>query len=123
MWKWVSGAFLQIALTISPVPAAAAGLIEGDAKDIDFLLRAASGENSAYMSEYIGSANGRSYIVYRSAVHAFSLLSNEMSHVVYGFPDEALSGQVVEKFLGYRKRWESLRARHESNKASQAEMP
>lgn len=119
MWKCASRAFLLIALAVSPVLAAAEGLKRGETKDIDFLLGAASGENSAYMAEYIGSANGKSYIVYRSAVNASSLFTKDMSHVVYWFSDDALPEPVVDKFLWYKHRRGGLRAKQESNKGMQ----
>lgn len=119
MWKCAPRAFLLIALAGSPVLAAAGGLKRGEPKDIDFLLGAASGKNSAYMAEYIGSANGKSYIVYRSAVNASSLFAKDMNHVVFWFPDDELPEPVVDKFLGYKHRSESLRAQHGSNQGKE----
>jgi len=88
------------------INATAASIDKADAGDIEMLLNAASGTNSAFWATYIGEARGRVYIVYETSVHASSLFSDEMKQVVYWVPVEELSKDKLDQFKEYKEKYE-----------------
>ncbi|WP_413665363.1 hypothetical protein ACG1BZ_09290 [Microbulbifer sp. CNSA002] len=86
--------------------ARADSLKRADKEDIEMLLSAASGNNSAYWASYIGNSRGRVYIQYESAVHSSSLFTDKMSHVIYWIPESELSAKELAKFVEYKNRYE-----------------
>jgi hypothetical protein len=84
-------------------------LKRADKGDIDMLLNAASGVNSAYWASYIGKARGRVYIQYESAVHSGSLFSEKMSHVIYWLPENEITVEKLSKLIEYKSKYESTK--------------
>ncbi len=99
-----------ILLTLIYTSSATAESIEkADSKDIEMLLDAASGMNSAYWASYIGETRGRIYIEYETAIHASSFLTKEMKRVVYWLPVEELETDVKDKFIAFKVKHEARR--------------
>jgi len=84
-------------------------LKRADKEDIEMLLNAASGANSAYWASYIGKTRGRVYIQYESAVHSGSLFSEKMSHLIYWLPEDEITVEKLSKFIEYKKKYEPTR--------------
>ena len=95
----VSFFFLLASFSVS-----ADSIRQGAEDDIAMLLDAASGRNSAYWASYIGTALGRTYIVYDSALPTSSFLSSGGSHKVYWFPEGSISKEALAKFKKYKER-------------------
>ena len=76
-------------------------------KDIEMLLGAASGMNSAFWASYIGETRGRIYIEYETAVHAGSLFSKEMRRVVYWLPRSEITNEQLARFKSYKNKHEA----------------
>lgn len=87
--------------------ATADSLKRADADDVEMLLDAASGNNSAYWASLIGSTRGRVYIQYESAVHSGSLFTEKMSHIIYWLPETELSKDQLAMFIAYKNQYES----------------
>lgn len=90
-------------------PSMASSLKRADSEDIDMLLNAASGMNSAFWASYIGETRGKVYIEYETAVHAGSLFSDKLKHVVYWVPVSEISQEKSNKFKEYKEKYESRR--------------
>lgn len=101
----VSVAFLMLAFGV--VRNAAAESIErADKNDVEMLLSAASGMNSAYWASLIGETRGRVYIEYETAVHVGSLFSKEPKRVVYWLPRAELTEEQLTQLKAYKDKYE-----------------
>jgi len=89
-------------------------LVKGDESDLKKLLNATTKPQSAIWVSYIGQARGRLYFLYESSIHASSLFTDEMSHVVYWFPETSLTEEQLEVFK------EQKAARNDSKKESKS---
>lgn len=85
--------------------ASAESIKRANRKDVEMLLSAASSRNSAYWASYIGETRGRVYIEYETAVHAGSLFSNELKHVVYWLPRSEISNEQLARFKAYKNKY------------------
>ena len=94
---------ISLLLLFSIATANADSIKKGTEADIPMLLDAASGVNSAYWASYIGSTQGRIYIVYESVVHGSSLFTKDTNRVVYWYSENTLSKEVLSKFIAYKK--------------------
>jgi len=88
---------------IASIQVSAESIRQGTEKDVDMLLDAASGKNSAYWASYIGNTRGRTYILYESAVHTSSLLGKELNRVIYWFPEEVVSEENIVQFKQFKE--------------------
>jgi hypothetical protein len=86
--------------------ACAESIERANQKDIEMLLSAASGMNSAFWASFIGETRGRVYIEYETAVHAGSLFSKEMKRVVYWLPRSAITNEQLAQFKAYKNKYE-----------------
>jgi hypothetical protein len=86
--------------------ASAESIERANQKDIEMLLGAASGMNSAYWASLIGETRGRVYIEYETAVHAGSLFSKEMKRVVYWLPRSEITNEQLAQFKAYKNKYE-----------------
>jgi hypothetical protein len=86
--------------------ASAESIERANQKDIEMLLGAASGMNSAYWASLIGETRGRVYIEYETAVHAGSLFSKEMKRVVYWLPRSEITNKQLAQFKAYKNKYE-----------------
>jgi hypothetical protein len=86
--------------------ASAASIERANKKDIEMLLSAASGMNSAFWASFIGETRGRVYIEYETVVHAGSLFSKEMKRVVYWLPRSEITNKQLEQFKAYKNKYE-----------------
>jgi hypothetical protein len=92
-------------LTIGLAGNAMAESIErADKKDIEMLLSAASGGNSAYTASFIGETRGRVYIEYETIIHAGSLFSKGLKRIVYWLPHSELTEEQLAKFKTYKEK-------------------
>jgi len=106
--KWpvsLSLAFLILASTVAR-STAAESIERADKKDIEMLLNAASGMNSAYWASFIGETRGRVYIEYETAVHAGSLFSKEPKRVVYWLMRSEITEEQLTQFKTYKDQYE-----------------
>jgi len=104
--KWNLYTVLFIAALALPISSNAESIERASSEDIQMLLSAASGENSAYWATYIGETRDRVYIEYTTAVHASSLWSNKMKYVVYWIPRSELSESQLASFKAYKSKFE-----------------
>jgi hypothetical protein len=105
-----SSSFAFLILFCGMVGNAAAESIErADNKDIEMLLSAASGMNSAYWASLIGETRGRVYIEYETAVHAGSLFSKEPKRVVYWLPRAELTDEQLAQLKTYKDKYKGQR--------------
>jgi hypothetical protein len=88
--------------------ARAESIKRADKEDIEMLLSAASGMNSANFASLIGETRGRVYIEYVTAIHAGSLFSNEMKYIVYWLPHSELTEEQLAKFKAYKEKVANL---------------
>ncbi|MDR2209208.1 MAG: hypothetical protein LBE22_09595 [Azoarcus sp.] len=84
--------------------AAAESIKRAEKKDIEMLLSAASGRNSAYIASLIGETRERVYIEYMTAIHAGSLFSKKMKRVVYWLPHSELTEEQLAEFKAYKEK-------------------
>lgn len=96
--------FALIATTA--ISARAESIERANQKDIEMLLSAASGMNSAYWASFIGETRGRVYIEYETAVHAGSLFSKEMKRVVYWLQRSEITNEQLAQFKAYKNKYE-----------------
>jgi len=75
-------------------------------KDIEMLLSAASGMNSAFWASFIGETRGRVYIEYETAIHAGSVFSKEMKRVVYWLPRSEITNEQLAQLKAYKSKYE-----------------
>lgn len=101
-------AVAMIALVVSGAASADTASIErATEKDVEMLLSAASGMNSAYWASLIGEARGRVYIEYETAVHASSSFTKELKRIVYWLPRTEITDEQMMLFREYKNRFES----------------
>ena len=86
--------------------ATAESIEKANQKDIAMLLRAASGMNTAFWATFIGETRGRVYIEYETTVHAGSVFSKEMKHVVYWVPRSDITNEQLAHFKAYKSKLE-----------------
>lgn len=104
--KYLVLIFMVLLVVLVPINAGAESIERANHKDIEMLLDAASGMNSAYWASLIGETRGRVYIEYETAVHAGSLFTKEMKRVVYWLPRSEVTDEELEKFKTYKKKFE-----------------
>ena len=80
----------------------AVSLKEGKQKDIEMLLNAASGMNTAYWATLIGETKDRVYIEYSTIIHAGSFFSEKPKIVVFWFRRPELGNENLDKFREYK---------------------
>lgn len=97
---------LLITAQAFPLCSNAESIERAGSDDIEMLLSAASGENSAYWATYIGETRDRVYIEYTTAVHAGSLWSNKPKYVVYWLPRSELTDVQLKSFKVYKSKFE-----------------
>jgi hypothetical protein len=101
-----------LALAILTSGSLAPGMVLADSiarasqKDIEMLLHAATGTNSAYRAVLIGETPGRVYFEYVTGLHSGSLFSNTPRHVVYWLPRSEISEEQLARFRDYKSRQE-----------------
>ena len=100
--------FVALFITALALPngANAESIERANAEDVQMLLSAASGENSAYWATYIGETRDRVYIEYTTAVHASSLLSNKPKYVVYWLLRSELTEDQLKSLKAYKLKFE-----------------
>ena len=103
--KWIIFALLFITVPAFPLRSHAESIKRAGPDDVQMLLSAASGENSAYWATYIGETRGRIYIEYATAVHASSLWSDKPKYVVYWLPRSELSEAQLQSFKLYKSKF------------------
>lgn len=86
--------------------ASAESIERANQKDIEMLLSAASGMNSAFWASFIGETRGRVYIEYETTVHAGSLFSKDMKRVVYWLPRSEITNEQLAQFKAYKIKFE-----------------
>lgn len=96
---------ILLAATAS-ICACAESIERANQKDIEMLLGAASGMNSAFWASFIGETRGRVYIEYETAVHAGSLFTKEMKRVVYWLPRSEITNEQLAQFKAYKNKYE-----------------
>jgi len=98
--------FFLFCILVFPQSSKAESIKRADTDDVQMLLSAASGENSAYWATYIGETKDRVYIEYATAINASSLFSDKPKYVVYWLPRSELTGDQVELFKKYKVKFE-----------------
>jgi hypothetical protein len=88
--------------------AKAESIKRADKEDIERLLNAASGRDSAYIATLIGETHGRVYIEYATAIHASSFLSKGMKYIVYWLPLSELTEEQFDMFKAYKEKEANL---------------
>ena len=78
--------------------ASAESIERANQKDIEMLLGAASGMNSAFWASLIGETRGRVYIEYE--------FSKEMKRVVYWLPRSEITNEQLAQFKAYKNKHE-----------------
>ncbi len=108
MNKYCLRSILSSMVIISAISslAMADSIKQASAKDVDMLLDAASGMNSAYGASYIGETRDRFYIEYVTAIHASSFFSNAPAVTVYWLPKTEISSDQLAKFKAYKEKLE-----------------
>ena len=107
MRKWIQAFALAFIILAVPAVSLAESIERASHKDIEMLLNAASGLNSAYWASFIGETRGRVYIEYETAVHAGSLFSKEMKRVVFWLPRSEITEEQLAQFKAYKNKHES----------------
>jgi len=104
MRKWTPSfaCALVIFISVAPQLALAESIERAKRKDVEMLLNAASGMNSAYWASFIGESRGRVYIEYETAVYAGSLFSKEPKRVVYWLPRSEITEEQLIQFNAYK---------------------
>jgi len=98
---------IMAVVTLGSASTAVAESIEkADKKDIEMLLDAASGKNSAYWALLIGETRGRVYIEYTTAVHASSFLSKKPKTIVYWVPRAEITDEQLAKLKRLKEQTE-----------------
>lgn len=97
---------ILLMLATASKSASAESIVRANQKDIEMLLSAASGMNSAYWASYIGETRGRVYIEYETAVQAGSSFSKEMKRVVYWLPRSEIPNEQLAQFKAYKNKYE-----------------
>jgi hypothetical protein len=103
--KWTFIAALFIAALAFPLGSNADSIERANSEDIQMLLSAASGENSAYWATYIGETRDRVYIEYTTAIHVGSLFSNKPKYVVYWLARSELTEEQLKLFMAYKSKF------------------
>lgn len=98
--------FLLVFVATASKSASAESIERANQKDIEMLLSAASGMNSACWASYIGETRGRVYIEYETAVHAGSSFSKEVKRVVYWLSRSEISTEKLAQFKAYKNKYE-----------------
>ncbi|MCB6182502.1 hypothetical protein LIN78_02925 [Leeia sp. TBRC 13508] len=81
---------------------------EANATDIQMLLKAASGTNTANWATLIGETRTRVYIEYATGVHTGSFWSNQPSYTVYWIPRANLSDAQLASFQSFKDKLNPL---------------
>ncbi len=82
-------------------------LVRADKDDVEMLLNAASGVNSAYWATYIGEAKDRVYVEFVTMVNASSLVSNTPKYVIYWLPRSELTEEQLNRFRAFKTKMKS----------------
>jgi hypothetical protein len=108
MRKWMPSfaCVLLVLVAVAPNTILAASIEKANHKDIEMLLNAASGVNSAYRASLIGETRGRVYIEYETAVHASSLFSKKIKRVVYWLERTEITEEELAQFKVYEDKYE-----------------
>jgi hypothetical protein len=95
--------FVLAALT--PFASCADSLVRAEKDDVEMLLSAASGAQSAYWASYIGETRERVYIEYVTVIHASSFASKAPKHTVYWLAPSELTEEELGRFKAYKDKW------------------
>jgi len=107
MPKWTRSYILAAIILAVPAISFAESIERASHTDVEMLLNAASGMNSAYWASLIGETRGRVYIEYETAIHAGSLFSKDMKRVVYWLPRSEITEKQLAQFKAYKDKYES----------------
>ena len=103
MKKFLAKILVSILLLLDSVVAISSSIEMASEEDIQMLLKAASGNNSANWAIYIGQTKDRAYFEYQTMIHSSSLFSNKPNHIVYWVQLNKLTKEQLNQFKAYKK--------------------